>query len=269
MRITTTRIAAPAAASISRMTQAAARAGHAVRGAAVGVLLVLGACSHLDVTPEIQAAIASPDRSEADRKTDEKRHPDLLLAFAGVRPGMKILDIGAGAGYSTEILARGVGARGIVYGQNSAEAMERIKTRFDDRFAKFALKNVVKVVRPDDDPLPPEAGSIDMVTIFNYYHDLPWMGVDRARLDKRIYDSLKSGGVVVVADHAAKAGDGVTVSKSLHRIEESVVKADFEAAGFRFSGDADFLRNPDDPRTEPVFRLPIKVDEFVLRFVKP
>jgi predicted methyltransferase len=48
-----------------------------------------------------------------------------------------------------------------------------------------------------------------------------------------------------------------------------VVKSDFAAAGFRFVDDADFLRNPKDPRDAPVFRLPIQVDEFVLKFVKP
>ena len=234
-------------------------------------VLVLGACasSHLEVTPEIHAAIAAPDRSEADRKTDERRHPELLLAFSGVRPGMHVLDLGAGAGYSTEIMARGVGASGVVYGQNSPMAMERIKTAFDDRFAKFALKNVVKVVRPDEDPAPPGAGQFDLVTLFFFYHDTPWMGVDRARLDKSIFDALKPGGVVVVADHAARAGDGISVSKSLHRIEESVVKSDFEAAGFRYAGHADFLRNPDDPRDKPPFRPTIKIDEFVLKFVKP
>jgi predicted methyltransferase len=235
----------------------------------LAAVLTLGACASLDVTPEIQAAIAAPDRSAADRKTDERRHPELLLAFAGVRPGMHVLDVGAGGGYSTEILARGVGAGGVVYGQNSPLAMERIKTGFDDRFAKFALRNVVKVVREDEDPAPPQAGAFDLVTIFFFYHDTPWLGVDRARLTRRIYDALKPGGAVVVADHAARAGDGVSVSKSLHRIEESVVKSDFEAAGFRYAGHADFLRNPDDPRDQPSTRATIKVDQFVLRFVKP
>lgn len=247
-------------------TAAASLAGFAV--------LLLAGCGvlgpPLNVTPEIRAAVASPDRSEADRKTDERRQPELLLAFAGVRPGMRVLDLGAGAGYSTELLARGVGARGVVYGQNSQEAIDRyIKTRFDERMAKFPLKNVVKVVRADGDPVPPGAAPFDLVTIFFVYHDGPAAGVDRALLTRRIYAALKPGGVVVVADHAAKAGAGGSVSGTLHRIEEALVKSDFEAAGFRYAGDADFLRNPQDPRDAPVFRSPIRVDEFVLKFVKP
>jgi len=240
------------------------------RLAVLGLVLAAAACAPLHITPEIRAAVAAPDRSEADRKTDERRYPEKLLAFSGVRPGMKVLDLGAGAGYSTELLARAVGASGTVYGQNSQKALDGfIKGRFDERFAKFALKNVVKVARPDDDPVPPGAAPFDLVTIFFAYHDTPALGVDRALLLKRCYDALKPGGVMVIADHAAKAGDGVSVSGTLHRIEETVVMKDFAAAGFRHDGYADFLRNPDDPRDKPVFRSPIKVDEFVLRFVKP
>ena len=53
----------------------------------------------------------APDRSDADRQADKRRDPARFLAFAGLRPGMKVLDMGAGGGYSTELLARAV-ARG-------------------------------------------------------------------------------------------------------------------------------------------------------------
>lgn len=249
------------------------RTTSALRALLIAAPLALAGCetlSSMSVTPEISAAVAAPDRSEADRKTDERRKPELLLAFAQVRPGMKVLDLGAGAGYSTELLARAVGARGTVYGQNSQAAIDRyLKGRFDERMAKFPLKNVVKVVRPDQDPVPPNAAPFDLVTIFFTYHDTPADNIDRPLLLRRIYESLKPGGVVVVADHAARKGDGTSVSGTLHRIEESVVKSDFEAAGFRYDGSADFLRNSKDPRDAPVFRSPIPVDEFVMRFVRP
>ena len=55
--------------------------------------------------------IAAPDRSDADRNTDKRRDPVKLLAFTGVRTGMTVLDMGAGGGYSTELMARGGGSR--------------------------------------------------------------------------------------------------------------------------------------------------------------
>ena len=65
-------------------------------------------------------SLSAPDRSDADRQADKRRDPVPLLAFAGVRPGMKVLDMGAGGGYSTELIARAVAPGGIVYGQNPA-----------------------------------------------------------------------------------------------------------------------------------------------------
>src|ERR1700736_2699701 len=66
--------------------------------------------------PDYAALMAAPDRSDADRQADTRRDPVPFLAFAGLRSGMKVLDMGAGAGYSTELDARVVGPAGIVYG---------------------------------------------------------------------------------------------------------------------------------------------------------
>ena len=220
--------------------------------------------------PDYRALVAAPDRSDVDRKNDARRKPELMLAFTGVRAGMKVLDLGASAGYSTELLARAVGPLGVVYGQNSPLEMERtVKGRFDERLQKPVMKNVVRVVREFDDPVPRDARGLDLVTIFYVYHDLPAMGVDRAKMNRRIFEALKPGGHFIIADHAAKTGVGVSASKSLHRIEESVLRREVETAGFRLVEEASFLRNPGDPRDELVFRLKVPVDNFVLKFAKP
>ncbi|OGA29574.1 MAG: methyltransferase [Betaproteobacteria bacterium RIFCSPLOWO2_02_FULL_65_24] len=223
-----------------------------------------------EVTPEIRAVVASPDRSDADRKTDERRRPEMLLAFAGVKPGMQVLEVGAGAGYSAELLARSVGPQGIVYAHNSPDAIARfIKTRFDERAAKPVMHNVVKLIRDFDDPVPSEVRGLDLATMLYEYHDTPAMGIDRTKMNRRIFDALKPGGYFVVADHSAKAGAGVSGSKTLHRIEEVVVRQEVEAAGFKLVAAADFLRNPDDPREATSSRAAFRVDAFVLKFVKP
>lgn len=242
---------------------------------ALAVAAALAGCAGMtphawEVTPEIRAVVASPDRSDADRKTDERRRPEMLLAFAGVKPGMKVLEVGAGAGYSAELLARSVGPQGMVYAHNSPDAIARfIKTRFDERAAKPVMRNVVKLVRDFDDPAPSEVRGLDLATMLFEYHDTPAMGIDRAKMNRRIFDALKPGGYFVVADHSAKAGAGVSGSKTLHRIEEAVVRQEVEAAGFKLVAAADFLRNPDDPREATSSRAAFRVDAFVLKFVKP
>jgi predicted methyltransferase len=221
-------------------------------------------------TPDYAAMIASPDRSDADRQTDQRRQPAKMLAFTGARPGMKVLDMGAGAGYSTELLARAVGAGGSgVYAQESAAVMERVKDKFDLRARNPAMKNVVHLVRNYDDPIPPDVGGLDLITFFFAYHDTTYMPVDRAEMNRKLFAALKPGGFLVIADHSARAGDGVTVGKTLHRIEESTLRREIEAAGFKLAAEADFLRHPEDPRDAAVFRPQVPVDEFVLKYQKP
>src|SRR3954454_25171303 len=77
------------------------------------------------IAPDYQAIVASPDRSDADRQTDKRREPVKMLGFTGVKTGMKVLDMEAGAGYSTELLARAAAPGGVVYAQVSAAVIER------------------------------------------------------------------------------------------------------------------------------------------------
>jgi predicted methyltransferase len=219
--------------------------------------------------PDYAAIIAAPDRSDADRQTDVRRDPAKMLAFTGAQPGMKVLDMGAGAGYSTELMARAVGAIGTVYAQESALVMERVKDKFDIRAQSPAMKNVVHLIRNYDDPVPPEVGGFDLITYFFAYHDTSYMPVDRAEMNKKLFAALKPGGVLVIADHSAKPGDGVKVAKTLHRIEESTLRQEIEAAGFKLVSEGDFLKHPEDPRDAAVFRPAVPVDEFVLKYQTP
>jgi predicted methyltransferase len=232
------------------------------------VACTLGACATL-AGIDYEALIAAPDRSENDRRTDQRRNPPRLLAFTGVRPGMKVLDMGAGGGYSTELMARAVGPSGTVYAQNPAEGGEKANAAFQARAKSAVMKNVVLLQRPFEDPLPLEVRDLDLITFFFQYHDTSALNVDRQRMNRRLFEALKPGGYLVLADHSAQTGDGVSVSRTLHRIEESVVKSDMAAAGFRLVEEGDFLRNAEDKRDVIVFKSPVRVDEFVLKFQKP
>ncbi|HSB25859.1 MAG TPA: hypothetical protein VLE94_22390, partial [Burkholderiaceae bacterium] len=66
---------------------------------------------------QIAAIVNSPDRTPADRENDKRRKPEQMLAFIGLRPGMVALDLVAGGGYTTELLARGIGPTGRVFAQ--------------------------------------------------------------------------------------------------------------------------------------------------------
>ena len=96
--------------------------------------------------------------------------------------------------------------------------------------------------------------------------------VDRAEMNRKLFAALKLGGLMIVADHSAKPGDGINVARTLHRIEESVLRREVEAAGFKLIEEGNFLRQPQDPRdfsVQPVTPTRPPVDEFVLKFQKP
>ena len=247
----------------------------------------------------IAEIVASPDRSDADRTNDRRRSPELMLAFIGVRPGMVAMDLSAGGGYTTELIARAVGPGGKVYGQSAPPDPNRPKPpapeggtapapsggaapapagprltsaqRLAERMKNPAAGNIVPVVRAFEDPAPPEvaANGLDLVTLMFNYHDLGYLGVDRARMNRAAFAALKPGGMYVIADHSGRPGTGISEGGTLHRVEEALVRQEIEAAGFRLAEEGQFLRNPADPRDRNTPEPPMPKDEFVLKFVKP
>jgi predicted methyltransferase len=257
----------------------------AMRRVLLVCLLVASACSPSrpkpavvatpDVSPAIRASVDAKDRSPADRALDDGRHPAETLAFFGIAPGMRVAELGAGGGYTTELLARVVGPRGVVYGQNSPLILSRFAEKpWGERLAKKVNANVVRADREFDDPLPPDARDLDAVILILFYHDTVWMQTDRARMNKAIFAALKPGGVFGIVDHSAREGSGLADVQTLHRIEEKIVRDEVEKAGFRLAAEATFLKNPSDPRdwnASPRVAAEKRgtSDRFVLRFVKP
>jgi predicted methyltransferase len=222
-----------------------------------------------------RAVVTAADRTAADRALDAGRQPEALLRFIDVRRGMYVAELGAGGGYTTELLARAVGENGVVYAQNSQLILDRFAAKpWAERLARPAMRNVVRLDRDFDDPFPPEVHDLDRVVIVLFYHDTVWMNVDRRRMNDAVFRALRPGGLYVVIDHSARPGAGYAEVRTLHRIEEAAVRREVEDAGFRFARESDFLRNPTDPRDwndspSAAGERRGTSDRFALAFVKP
>ncbi|HEX5863344.1 MAG TPA: methyltransferase [Casimicrobiaceae bacterium] len=238
--------------------------------AILGLLFGLGGCSTMPAEdPRIAAernrnVIESPIRTEQDRRMDAARHPTEFLPFTRVKPGMQVLDVSAGAGYTSQLLALAVGPTGKVWAQREQPGAALTKRLADNPQANLAV-----VLRPFEDAVPDQAPKLDLITLILNYHDITYLPVDRAKMNQRLFAALKPGGHFVVIDHSAKAGADIAVGKTLHRIDEAIVLAEVRKAGFVLEAESNFLRDPADTREESSGDAKIPTDKFALRFVKP
>jgi predicted methyltransferase len=210
-----------------------------------------------------RALLANPVRIERDRTFDERRRPVELLQFADVRPGMRVLDLVAGGGYTSQLLVLAVGPSGKVWAQTP-----QVGNALKERLAAHPQENFIVAARPFEDPVPPEAAPLDVVTLILNYHDISYLPVDRDAMNRKIFAALKPGGRYVIVDHSALPGTGITAGKTLHRIEEAFVVAEVKRAGFVLDREGAFMRNAADKRDD-ASAPPKETDKFVLRFVKP
>jgi|SRR5579883_551891 len=229
----------------------------------------------LPVPAAIQAVVDAPDRTDDDKKLDAGRHPGELLAFLALPAGARVAEIGAGGGYTAELLARDVGPKGKVWAQNNKFILEKFADKpLSARLAKPVNKNVVRVEADFDSPLPPDAKDLDAVLVNLFYHDTVWMNADRDKMNKAVFAALKRGGEYVIVDHSSVEGRGTADVKTLHRIDELAVIHEVERAGFHHVATADFLRNPRDTRDwndspGAAGERRGTSDRFVLKFVRP
>jgi predicted methyltransferase len=227
------------------------------------------------IDPRIRAVVDAADRTEEDRALDGGRHPAEVFSFFGIQPGWHVADLFAGGGYSTELLARIVGPEGSVLSQNTTFVLDRFaRAPQAARLARLAMPNITPVERDLDAPIPEDAHDLDAVIFILSYHDSVWQGVDRAAMNRAVFDALRPGGVYGIIDHEAAPGHGIADTESLHRIERSVVVDEILAAGFRLDAESDLLRNPDDAHdwnSSPTAAGERRgtSDRFLLRFVKP
>ncbi|WBO21459.1 class I SAM-dependent methyltransferase [Sphingomonas abietis] len=230
----------------------------------------------LSTPPLYLAAVSDPGRPAADKARDADRKPADMLAFAKVRPGQTVVDYIPSKGYFTRLFSAAVGPKGKVYAVTPQLML--------DLFAKGGHPappsvttepgrgNVQDAVAKDGSLGVPDA-TVDLVWTAQNYHDIHiFAGADgAAQLNKAAFAALKPGGLYVVLDHAAQPGLDDAGMKTLHRIDEALVKKEVLAAGFVADGESDALRNPADPHSANVFDPSIrgKTDQFILRFRKP
>ncbi len=214
-------------------------------------------------------------RPPADMAGDVHRHPQAVMAFAGVKPGATVIELIPGAGYYTRLLSAAVGPGGKVFAvipNQLAQMKPDVVTAERALSAEPGYANVTVVV--EGLGAIADQGPADVVWTSQNYHDLHSDHVPPGTalgVDKAVFAALKPGGVYLVEDHVGATGTGASQASTLHRIEPAFARSEIEQSGLRFDAATSVVANPADPHTAAVFDPSIRgrTDQFVFRFHKP
>jgi predicted methyltransferase len=241
-------------------------------------------------------AIAGPQRSAANRARDAYRHPLETLAFFGIAPQHRVIEIAPGGGWYTEILAPYLRERGRLYAAHypadAADPQERqARARFEQKLAAdpAVYDRVIVGAEPSGargftDIAP--AGGADAVLTFRNVHN--WIEADRLDANLNAFFAvLRPGGTFGVEEHRAAPGTPLPRVVATGYVPEALVVERARAAGFELQDRSEVNANPRDTRDHPngVWSLPPTLrggatdrerflaigesDRMTLRFVKP
>lgn len=284
------------AAQTSRTTVWRGRPGAAlVLAGGLALAAPSWSCAAPARTP-LEQAVADPARSPAFVARDGERHPAEELAFFGVGPASRVVEILPGGGYWTEILApllhdggrytvalaQGGATEGARQESSRAERSFRAKLAADP--GRYGAVGIVSMGQGRVE-LGPD-GSADLVLTFRNLHNWIEDGTTDAVL-AGFYRVLRPGGILGIEDHRGNT----TAPQSPHAedgyVRQATAIALAERAGFQLVGSSEIDANPRDTADWPkgVWTLPPtfalgdtdraryaavgEADNFVLKFRKP
>lgn len=269
------------------------------------LVFALGACSNSSstssavpkISADLTAAVDNYARPPADRTRDADRKPAQVLAFAGIKPGDKVVDLIPEQGYYTRILSKLVGPDGHVYSYVPIPGYPIIREELEKAGKPVPIDPALAIqdihseypnVTAVWEQLYAFGGSfglpeqVDAVLVADGYHKLHDPGfatpggddakpLDVVGTDKAIFRALKPGGVFVIVDNQAASGAGFSQTEALGRAEADAVKKEVVSAGFVLDGESNVLANASDNHSADADALAKrdKADQYVLRFKKP
>ena len=150
---------------------------------------------------------------EREEREREER-TDLLMTALALAPGMVVADIGAGTGYLSRRMARGVAPGGKVL---AVDVQPEMVALLKDLARSSGQANIEPLLGTETDVRLP-AASVDLAIMVDVYHELsrPY------EVLASVVRALKPGGRVVFVEYRAE--DPAVPIKALHKMSEAQVK---------------------------------------------
>ena len=265
--------------------------------AAFLLVVLSGTSVAQNATPAITSDIfrpllSGPHRTPANVVRDPFRHPAETLAFFGIQPTSRVVEILPGSsGYYMEILAPWLIEKGAYIAADRDESLpqylpdhRKLLQRLRDESNLYSSV-VVTQFRGNRHAIA-TAGSVDVVISFRNLHN--W--IERNELQESLqafYAALKPGGILGIVDHRGRTDQTQAEQIASGYVREDVAISLIEQAGFKLQARSEINANPKDTKDHPegVWTLPPSFrmkdkdrekytaigesDRFTLRFIKP
>ena len=167
---------------------------------------------------------------EREEREQEERG-DLLLRELALKPGMTVMDVGAGTGYYSRRIATMVGPTGTVFAIDVQPEMVQMLTAIAKR-PEFAN---IKPILGSEKSVALSVGVADVAIIVDVYHELEFPSEMLASISR----ALRPGGRVVFVEYRAE--DPRVPIKALHKMSEAQIRREAEHNGLIWERTANTL----------------------------
>ncbi len=233
-----------------------------------------GAQAAGEIDAKVEAALAAESRPQADRDRDRNRRPLQTLKFFGLQDDMRVLELLPGGGWYTRVLAPVLADNGKLYvALGAGRTADRVLTQ--PGFDKVEVLDTSDNLRRNDEKRIYEVddfefgvSGLDMVVTFRNVHNFD--AASRARINKQVFKSLKSGGLYGVIDHTRRHMEPANY-ENRRRIDPVLVIKELLELGFELVDYSDLHYRADDELEYEVGRRSVSgnTDRFTLLFRKP
>ncbi|MEM7218482.1 MAG: methyltransferase [Pseudomonadota bacterium] len=227
---------------------------------------------HDPLAKALESALASEQRSDAEKARDKNRKPLETLQFFGLKPGMRVLELVPGGGWYTKLLAPVLREDGKLF---VAVGAGRVKERLLDKPGFDAVEIVAEDAKIERrgglaaiDELDLGVRRIDLALTFRNLHNFD--PDSRDVINKAVFKALKRGGLYGVVDHTRRHMQG-DERENRRRMDPVLAIKEIQAAGFEFVDYSDLHYRLDDELRYEVGRRSVagNTDRFTLLFRKP
>ena len=232
--------------------------------------LIVSSSAHADLVEAVDEALAADIRTEQERARDANRKPAETLAFFGLQPNMRVLELVPGGGWYTKVLAPvlydegelfvSIGTDGVKENLLGEPGFDRVKViEADGEFRRVGRLF---------EGLSFQAEGMDLVLTFRNLHNFTPDG--RTAINASAFAALKPGGHYGVVDHTRRHMQEDNY-ENWRRMDPVLAIREIEAAGFEFVDYSTLHYRLDDELRYEVGRRSVSgnTDRFTLLFRKP